>query len=100
MSDQTLAQFSMLSLYSAMGVLTLAMLAFAAHLAWLLPARDEAAIPPMLGLCPSLPQGMCEGAGSGAPRAGIVRKGWIGSGRLACRSEGDCTREGHPGATR
>jgi len=43
MSDQTLAQFSMLSLYSAMGVLTLAMLAFAAHLAWLLPARDEAA---------------------------------------------------------
>ena len=42
MSDLALAQLSMASLYSAMGVLTLAMLAYAAHLAWLLPARSEA----------------------------------------------------------
>lgn len=42
MSELTLAQASMLSLYSAMGVFTLAMLGYAAYLAGLVPAKGEA----------------------------------------------------------
>lgn len=42
MSDLTLAQLSMLSLYSAMGVFTLAMIGYAVYLAGLMPARAEA----------------------------------------------------------
>lgn len=42
MSDLTLAQLSMLSLYSAMGVFTLAMIGYAVYLSGLMPARTEA----------------------------------------------------------
>jgi cytochrome c-type biogenesis protein CcsB len=42
MTDQTLAQLSNLAIYSAMAVLTLAMLADAVHLARLVPAREAA----------------------------------------------------------
>ena len=42
MTDQTLAQFSNLAIYSAMVVLTLAMLADAVYLARLVPAREAA----------------------------------------------------------
>lgn len=42
MTDLTLAQLSMLSLYSAIGVYTLAMLGYAGYLAGLVPARSEA----------------------------------------------------------
>lgn len=44
MSDLTLAQLSMLSLYSAMVVFVLSMLAYAVFLAGLMPARDERAV--------------------------------------------------------
>jgi cytochrome c-type biogenesis protein CcsB len=43
MTDQTLAQLSNTAIYSAMVVLTLAMLAYAVYLARLVPARDAAA---------------------------------------------------------
>ena len=42
MTDQTLAQLSNLAIYSAMAVLTLAMLADAVYLARLVPAREAA----------------------------------------------------------
>lgn len=42
MTDTTLAQLSNTAIYSAMAVLTLAMLAYALHLARLLPAREAA----------------------------------------------------------
>ncbi len=42
MTDLTLAQLSMLSLYSAMGVYTLAMLGYGGYLSGLLPATSEA----------------------------------------------------------
>jgi len=40
--NETLAQYANLAVYSAMAVLTLAMLAYAAFLAWLVPARTDA----------------------------------------------------------
>jgi cytochrome c-type biogenesis protein CcsB len=43
MTNETLAQYSNLSLYSAMAVLTVAMVCYAVYLAGLLPARDRAA---------------------------------------------------------
>ncbi len=43
MTDTTLAQLSNTAIYSAMAVLTLAMLAYALHLARLVPAREQAA---------------------------------------------------------
>ena len=43
MTNETLAGYANLSLYSAMGVLTIAMLCYAVYLAGLLPARDRAA---------------------------------------------------------
>ncbi len=43
MTDTTLAQLSNTAIYSAMVVLTLAMLAYALHLARLVPAREDAA---------------------------------------------------------
>ncbi|HYN28270.1 MAG TPA: c-type cytochrome biogenesis protein CcsB [Dermatophilaceae bacterium] len=42
MTNTALAEYANLTLYSAMAVLTLAMVGYAAHLAWLLPARDQA----------------------------------------------------------
>jgi cytochrome c-type biogenesis protein CcsB len=42
MTDTTLAQLSNTAIYSAMAVLTLAMLAYALHLARLVPSRDQA----------------------------------------------------------
>jgi cytochrome c-type biogenesis protein CcsB len=42
MTNTALAEYANLTLYSAMAVLTLAMIGYAAHLAWLLPARDAA----------------------------------------------------------
>ncbi len=42
MTNETLAGYANLSLYSAMGVLTIAMLCYAVYLAGLLPARDRA----------------------------------------------------------
>ena len=44
MTDQTLAQLSNAAIYSAMAVLTLAMLAYAVYLARLVPERDRAAV--------------------------------------------------------
>jgi cytochrome c-type biogenesis protein CcsB len=46
MTDQALAQYANVSLYSAMAVLTLAMLGYAAYLAGLLPHRERAAARP------------------------------------------------------
>jgi cytochrome c-type biogenesis protein CcsB len=43
MTNETLAQYSNLSLYSAMAVLTIAMVCYAVYLAGLIPARDRAA---------------------------------------------------------
>jgi cytochrome c-type biogenesis protein CcsB len=43
MTNETLAGYANLSLYSAMGVLTIAMLCYAVYLAGLLPARDRVA---------------------------------------------------------
>lgn len=43
MTNETLAGYANLSLYSAMGVLTIAMLCYAVYLAGLLPTRDRAA---------------------------------------------------------
>lgn len=43
MTEQTLAQLSNTAIYSAVVVLTLAMLAYAVYLARLVPARDAAA---------------------------------------------------------
>lgn len=47
MTDTTLAQLSNQSIYSAMVVLTLAMVAYAVHLARLLPAREQAVEAPV-----------------------------------------------------
>jgi cytochrome c-type biogenesis protein CcsB len=43
MTNETLAQYSNLSLYSAMAVLTIAMVCYAVYLAGLVPARDRTA---------------------------------------------------------
>jgi cytochrome c-type biogenesis protein CcsB len=40
--NETLAQYANLAVYSAMAVLTLAMIGYAAYLAWLVPARADA----------------------------------------------------------
>ena len=42
MTNETLAQYANLAVYSAMAVLALAMIAYAAYLAWLVPARADA----------------------------------------------------------
>ncbi len=42
MTNETLAQYANLAVYSAMAVLTLAMIGYAAYLAWLVPARADA----------------------------------------------------------
>ena len=41
MTDQTLATYSNLSIYSAMAVLTLAMILYAVHLARLMPSKER-----------------------------------------------------------
>ncbi len=45
MTDTTLAQLSNVAIYSAMAVLTLAMLAYAVYLARLVPSREVASVP-------------------------------------------------------
>lgn len=69
MSEMTLAQLSMLSLYSAMGVFTLAMLGYAAYLAGLVPARSDAKERELVAV------GAAAGGAAGAAAGGEAGRG-------------------------
>ena len=77
MTNETLASYANLSLYSAMAVLTLSMLGYAGYLAWLIPARDaraesaDAREPELVA------------AGGGVGRAGVGRGASAGSAAAA-----------------
>jgi cytochrome c-type biogenesis protein CcsB len=79
MTDTTLAQLSNTAVYSAMVVLTLAMLAYAMYLARLAPTRERR-------------------AGSGKPEPELVAARTAGPNASSTGSHGDDTDEGRPGA--
>ncbi len=62
--NETLAQYADLAVYSAMGVLTLAMIGYAAYLAWVAPARADARA--------RVPERAPELVAAGAPGAAVT----------------------------
>jgi cytochrome c-type biogenesis protein CcsB len=104
MTDQTLAQLSTTAIYSAMVVLTLAMLAYAVYLARLVPSREaeaEEASAERAALAADralVPAGGGESAATPGPRAGgtasgATASGGTGSGATAIGATG---RAGEP----
>ncbi|MFW5468486.1 c-type cytochrome biogenesis protein CcsB [Knoellia sp. CPCC 206435] len=73
MTNETLASYANLSLYSAMAVLTLSMLGYAGYLAWLIPARDARAE------SADARERELVAAGGGAAKAGAGREAPAGS---------------------
>jgi cytochrome c-type biogenesis protein CcsB len=102
MTDQTLAQLSNTAIYSAMVVLTLAMLAYAVYLARLVPAKDAAAeaassdeparaadralVPAGPGEGASAPNGNVRGTGPGGT-ASATASGGMGAGATGRAAE-------------